>query len=38
VVAESLHDDFRLFADAIGRQSERIENHEVRLTRLERQS
>ena len=36
VVAESLHDDFRLFAEAIRADSERLDDHEVRLRRLER--
>jgi chromosome segregation ATPase len=36
VIAESLRDDFRLFADAIARHSERLDQHDARLTRLER--
>ena len=35
VVAESLRDDLRIFADAIGRDSERLDNHEIRPVRLE---
>ena len=35
VVVESLRDDFRLFAEAIRSQSERLGDHEVRLRRLE---
>lgn len=35
VVAESLHDDMRIFAEAIGIQSERLGDHETRLRRLE---
>ena len=38
VVAESLRDDFRIFADAIGRQTERLNQHETRITRLEERS
>ena len=36
VVAESLHDDLRLFAEAIRTNSERLDDHDVRLRRLER--
>ena len=36
MVAESLRDDFRIFADAIARQSERLDQHDVRISRLER--
>ena len=36
VVAESLRDDLRLFAEAIRANSERLDDHEVRLRRLER--
>jgi proline dehydrogenase len=36
VVAESLRDDLRLFAEAIRANSERLGDHEVRLRRLER--
>jgi len=35
VVIESLHDDLRMFAEAIGAQSERLGDHEARLRRLE---
>ena len=38
VVAESLRDDFRIFADAIGRQTERLNQHETRIIRLEERS
>jgi hypothetical protein len=37
-VVESLHDDFRLFADAIARHSERLDQHDIRLGRLERRA
>jgi chromosome segregation ATPase len=36
VIAESLRDDLRIFADGIAGQSERLDKHEVRITRLER--
>jgi len=36
VVAESLRDDLRLFAEAIRVNSERLDDHDVRLRRLER--
>jgi hypothetical protein len=35
VVADSLRDDMRMFAEAIGTHSERFGDHEVRLRRLE---
>jgi uncharacterized membrane-anchored protein YhcB (DUF1043 family) len=35
VIAESLRDDFRLFADAIANHSTRLDQHEVRIVRLE---
>ena len=35
VVAESLRDDMRMFAEAIGMQSERLGDHDLRLRRLE---
>ncbi len=35
VVAESLRDDMRMFAEAIGLPSERLGDHDVRLRRLE---
>ena len=37
-VVESLHDDFRLFADAIARHSERLDHHDIRIGRLERRA
>ena len=36
VVAESLRDDLQLFAEAIRTNSERLDDHEIRLRRLER--
>jgi hypothetical protein len=36
VVVESLHDDLRMFAEAIGAHSERLGDHEQRLRKLER--
>ena len=36
IVAESLRDDLRIFADAIGLHSERLDGHEIRLSTLER--
>jgi hypothetical protein len=36
VVAESLRDDLRIFADAIGLHSERLDGHEIRLSKVER--
>jgi hypothetical protein len=36
VIAESLRNDLRLFADAIARHSERLDQHDARLARLER--
>jgi hypothetical protein len=38
VIAESLRDDLRIFADGIAGQSERLDKHEVRITRLERRA
>ncbi len=38
VVAESLHDDLRIFAEAITRHTERLDQHEVRIDRLERRT
>jgi L-alanine-DL-glutamate epimerase-like enolase superfamily enzyme len=35
-VVESLHDDFRLFADAIARHTERLDHHDVRIGRQSR--
>jgi hypothetical protein len=37
LVAESLRDDFRIFADAIARRTERLDQHDVRIGRLERE-
>ena len=36
VVAESLRDDLRIFADAIGLHSQRLDGHQIRLSKLER--
>jgi chromosome segregation ATPase len=36
IIAESLRDDLRIFADGIAGQSERLDKHEVRITQLER--
>jgi hypothetical protein len=36
IVAESLRDDIRLFADALVRDSQRLDQHDVRIGRLER--
>ena len=38
VVIESLRDDFRIFADAIARHTERLDQHELRIGRLERRA
>ena len=38
VIAESLRDDLRIFADGIAGQSERLDKHDVRITRLERRA
>jgi hypothetical protein len=38
MVAESLRDDFRIFADGIAGQSERLDKHETRIARLERKT
>jgi hypothetical protein len=35
VVAESLRDDMRMFAEAIGLHSERLDDHDLRLRRRE---
>ena len=35
VVVESIHDDMRIFAEAIGAQSDRLGDHETRIRRLE---
>jgi uncharacterized protein Yka (UPF0111/DUF47 family) len=37
-VVESLHDDFRLFADAIAGHTERLDRHDIRIGRLERRA
>ena len=36
IVAESLRDDLRIFADAIAGHTGRLDQHETRITRLER--
>jgi len=33
-----MRDDFRIFADAIAAQGERLDRHETRITALERRS
>ena len=38
MIAESIRDDLRLFADAIGLHSERLNRHEARIDRLEQRS
>jgi hypothetical protein len=38
VVAESLRDDFRIFAEAIAAQTERLDGHQARIIRLEGRS
>jgi len=38
MVAESMRDDLRIFADAIGLHSERLRQHDTRITRLEQRS
>jgi hypothetical protein len=38
VIADSLPDDLRIFADAIGLHSERLNQHETRIDRFERPS
>jgi hypothetical protein len=38
MIAESIRDDLRLFADAIGLHSERLNRHDVRIDRLEQRS
>jgi hypothetical protein len=38
IVAESLRDDFRIFADGIAGLSERLDKHEIRIARLERRT
>jgi len=38
VIAESLRDDLRIFADGIAGQSERLDKHDVRITHLERRA
>jgi DNA anti-recombination protein RmuC len=35
VMVESIHDDMRMFAEAIGLNSERLDDHETRLRGLE---
>ena len=38
ITAESLRDDLRIFAEATGVQTERLNRHETRITLLERRS
>ena len=38
VLAESIRDDLRIFADAIGLHSERLNRHDARIGRLEQRS
>ena len=38
VVAESLRDDLRLFAEAIAAHSDRLDRHDTRISRLESRS
>ena len=38
MIAESIRDDLRLFADAIGLHSERLNRHDARIDRLEQRS
>ena len=38
MIAESIRDDLRLFADAIGLHSERLNRHDTRLDRLEQRA
>jgi hypothetical protein len=38
VIADSLRDDLRIFADAIGLHSERLNKHDARIGRLERRA
>jgi len=38
MIAESIRDDLRIFADAIGLHSERLNRHEARIGRLEQRS
>ena len=38
MIAESIRDDVRLFADAIGLHSERLNRHDARIDRLEQRS
>jgi hypothetical protein len=38
VIAESIRDDLRIFADAIGLHSERLNRHDARIGRLEQRS
>jgi hypothetical protein len=38
MIAESLRDDLRMFADAIGLHSDRLNRHDARISRLERRS
>ena len=38
MIAESIRDDLRLFADAIGLHSDRLNRHDARIDRLEQRS
>jgi hypothetical protein len=38
MIAESIREDLRLFADAIGLHSERLNRHDTRIDRLEQRS
>ena len=38
MIAESIRDDLRIFADAIGLHSERLNRHDTRISRLEQRS
>jgi hypothetical protein len=38
VVAEALRDDIRIFADGLASHTDRLEQHETRITKLERRS
>jgi hypothetical protein len=38
MIAESVRDDLRMFADAIGLHSDTLNRHDARISRLERRS
>jgi len=38
MIAESIRDDLRIFADAIGLHSDRLNRHDARIDRLEQRS